>query len=99
MNSSGRSQISTLRSVRSPGSEDEQAARDRLAELRAIRDAAQEHVERLGGAGATVTVNAASDWPRLTLEERRALVRATVDRVIVGPGRGVDRATVHLLGH
>lgn len=68
-----------------------------MAELRAIRDAAQEHVERLGGAGATV--NASSDWPRLTLEERRALVRATVDRVIVGPGRGVDRATVHLLGH
>lgn len=80
------------------GFEDEQAARERLAQLREARDTAQEHVERLGGVGATLSVSAASDWPRLTLEERRALIRATVARVVVGPGRGVERATVQLLG-
>jgi len=80
------------------GFEDEQAARERLTALRTERDAAQERVDRLGGAGAAVTVNAATDWPRLTLDERRALIRATVDRVVVGPGRGLERVTVQLFG-
>jgi len=80
------------------GFEDEDGARDRLTALRTARDAAQEHVDRLGGPRAAVTVNAARDWPRLTLDERRALIRATVDRVVVEPGRGVERAVVHLFG-
>ncbi len=80
------------------GFEDEQAARDRLAALRTARDQAQERVDRLGGARAAVTVNAATDWALLTLDERRALVRATIARVDVAPGRGLDRTTVHLLG-
>lgn len=80
------------------GFEEEQAARDRLTALRVARDQAQEKVDRLGGPRTAVTVNAASDWSRLTLDERRALIRATVERVTVGPGRGASRVTVHLLG-
>lgn len=79
------------------GFEDEAAARDRLSELRAARDAAHEQLERLGGTRA-VTVNAAVDWDRLTLAERRDLIRATVERVTVGSGRGAGRVTVKLHG-
>ena len=80
------------------GFEDEAAARDRLAELRLARDAAQERVERLGSPAATLTVNAEVDWPKLTLDERRALIRATLQRVVVAPGRGLERVSVHLAG-
>lgn len=79
------------------GFEDEAAARDRLAELRQARDAAQERVDRLSGTSASITINAAIDWDRLTLSERRDLVRATVERVTVVPGRGAERVTVELL--
>jgi Recombinase zinc beta ribbon domain len=80
------------------GLEDETAARERLAELRQARDTAQERVDQLGGTRATVTLNAATDWDRLTLGERRALIRATVDRVEIAPGRGPGRVTVKLVG-
>jgi len=76
---------------------DESAAMERLSQLRVARDEARERVERLGGAGTTVTVNAA-DWDRLNLDEQRALVRATCERVTVAPGRGADRITVELFG-
>lgn len=77
---------------------DEQAARDRLDEFRAARDQAQERVDHLGGQRSIVTINAAEDWDRLSLEARRALVRATVDQVRVAPGRGNERVTVELVG-
>jgi hypothetical protein len=80
------------------GLEDETAARERLAELRQERDAAQERVDRLGGQRATVVLNAADDWERLSLDARRALIRATVERVSVGPGRGKSRVSVELVG-
>ncbi len=80
------------------GFEDETAARERLAELRATRDAAQDRLDQLGGAAAAVTVNAAADWDRLSLDEQRDLIRAVVDRVTVAPGRSADRVTVQLVG-
>lgn len=80
------------------GFEGEQAARDRIAELRTARDEAQARVDHLRGAGTAVTVNASADWSLLTIDERRALIRATIARVVVAPGRGVQRATVHLVG-
>ena len=41
-----------------------------------------------------VTVTA-GDWPRLTVDERRALIRATIAEAVVAPGgRGADRITV-----
>ena len=71
---------------------------NKLAELRQARDDAQTHVDQLGGHRAVVSVSAATDWDRLTLDEQRALIRATVHRVTVAPGRGADRVTVHLVG-
>jgi DNA invertase Pin-like site-specific DNA recombinase len=80
------------------GFEDETATRARLAELRLARDGAQERLDRLGGQRAAVTINAAADWDRLSLDARRDLIRATVERVSVAPGRGVGRVTVELVG-
>jgi site-specific DNA recombinase len=81
------------------GLEDETAARERLAELRGVRDQAQDRVDHLGGGlRPAITINAAADWARLSLDARRALIRATVDRVLVAPGRGAERATVELVG-
>jgi site-specific DNA recombinase len=72
---------------------DEPAARERLLELRAARDEAQAQRDQVGG-GAGVTIDANADWDRLTLDERRALIRATIDRAVVGPGRGPERITI-----
>jgi hypothetical protein len=49
----------------------------------------------IGYAGLRVTVNADADWERLTLDERRALIRATVARAMVRPGRGAGRIEIH----
>jgi hypothetical protein len=54
--------------------------------------------EHLGGQASVATVNAARDWDRLTLGERRGLVRAVVARVLVAPGRGAGRVRVELVG-
>jgi DNA invertase Pin-like site-specific DNA recombinase len=80
------------------GLEGETAAQQRLFELRELRDAAQQHVDQLGGHRAATTISAATDWDRLTVGERRALIQATVERVRVRPGRGADRVTVELFG-
>ena len=77
--------------------EDEQATRDRLTELRDVRDRAQERVDHLRGSRSALTVNAARDWDRLSLEARRALVRAVVAEARVAPGRGTDRIAVELV--
>jgi hypothetical protein len=74
----------------------EPAARRRLAAATERRDKARETADRLGGAGGAVVVTGWDD--RLTHAERRALIRATVDRVDVAPGRGAKRVTVHLFG-
>jgi hypothetical protein len=75
---------------------DEPAARQRLVELREARDTAQARVDQLGRARPAITLNGAEDWERLTLSERRGLIRATVDRATVGPGRGASRLAVEL---
>lgn len=76
---------------------DEVAAMERLSALRNARDGARERLAQLGGAGVTLTVGA-GDWERLTLDERRSLIRATCERVTIGPGRGRERISVHLFG-
>lgn len=79
------------------GFEDEPATREKLAELRDARDAAQDRVSQLSGTRTVITISAAQDWDRLTLAERRDLIRATVDRATVAPGgRGAERVTVEL---
>jgi site-specific DNA recombinase len=77
---------------------DEPAARQRLLELREARDAAQAHLDQLGGTRPALTINGAEDWDRLTLAERRSLIRAIVARAVVRPGRGPDRVAVELVG-
>ncbi len=87
-----------LHSFGAAGLENESAAIERLAELRQARDDAQAHVDQMGPKAAR-TVNAATDWNLLTRDERRALIRATVESAIVAPsGRGAGRITVRLLG-
>jgi site-specific DNA recombinase len=78
---------------------DEGAARERLAELRRARDEARERAEQqLGGQpSAAKVINAVGDWDRLTIEERRALIRTVVERATVSTaGRGAERITVEL---
>jgi hypothetical protein len=80
------------------GLDDVAAARDRLLELREQRDQARDRVAELQAAvGPRLTV-AAGDWDVLTLAERRALIRAVLDRVDVAPGRGADRITIQPRG-
>lgn len=85
-------------SARSRGSAARSLAIERLDELRAARDHAQERVDQLGSTRAAVTVSAFKDWDLLTLDERRSLIRATIDCVTITPGRGVERIEVDLLG-
>jgi hypothetical protein len=76
------------------GLEDEQAARGRLQELRAARDQALARHDELLAASAPAISVSAGDWDVLTVEERRALIRAVVASAVVSPGRGADRITV-----
>jgi DNA invertase Pin-like site-specific DNA recombinase len=73
--------------------EDEPAAIERLRELRAARDASRDRAHELRGLRAARVVGAA-DWDRLTPAERRALIVAVIDRVVVGPGKGASRLQV-----
>jgi hypothetical protein len=79
------------------GFEDELAVHERLVGLREARDAAQEEVDQIqiGGVDVVETVSV-KDWDKLTRDERRDLIRATVERVEVAPGRGPDRVSVVL---
>jgi site-specific DNA recombinase len=99
-----------LRTFATAGLDSEPAAVERLAELRQQRDEAQEAVDRLGGSETYRLVNAATAWDEMTMHEQRALIRATVSKAVVAPGRrpwapedagaprGMDRVTVHLIG-
>lgn len=81
------------------GLEDEAAARERLLELRAARDSARERLADVRAAAtATTMLSVAHDWDALTLDERRALVRAVIDRAEVLPSdqaRGGSRLRIH----
>jgi site-specific DNA recombinase len=78
------------------GFEDVSETQKRLSELRQARDEAQARVDQLGGERAAVSVSADRDWERLSVDEQRALIRATVERATVSPGRGADRIAVKL---
>ena len=79
------------------GLEAEAGAKARLDELRAAREDARHRVEQLGGLRSSLTVTAADDWDRFSLEAQRALIRAVVARADVAPGRGLDRVTITLV--
>jgi site-specific DNA recombinase len=77
------------------GIEGEAATIERLSELKQARDDALERLEELQDIDAAAFgVDADADWNLLSLEERRALIRAVVVRVLVKPGRGPDRITI-----
>jgi len=76
------------------GLDDVQAARERLGALRDARDAARDRLDDLLAAVAPAVNVGADDWDLLTLAEQRDLVRATVERAVVTPGREADRVTV-----
>jgi len=76
------------------GLEDEQAARERLRELGAERDAARERHDDLLAASAPAVTVSAGDWNELSVDGRRDLIRAVVDQAIVSPGRGPDRIRI-----
>ena len=89
---------STLRMLCVAGMDSEPAAVERLTELRRQRDDARDRVAELGTQRRVIRIDAARDWDRLTQDERRALIVATVERVTVAPGRGQDRVSVELGG-
>lgn len=75
----------------------EPKAIERLKEATATRDAAAERVETLRRRRhATVTIDGSADWDDLTLDGRRALIAAVVERVVVHEGRGPGRLSVDL---
>jgi DNA invertase Pin-like site-specific DNA recombinase len=77
------------------GRESEPVAREVLDQLEGERDAAVAQHERLRARSKpTVAIRAAADWDRLTLDERRAVIRQTIARAVVTPGRGSDRVRV-----
>jgi len=73
---------------------DVESARERLAELKAAVDAARARVDEMSTSAPVISVNAARDWDRLTTDEQRALIRATIKSAVVGPGRGAGRITI-----
>jgi site-specific DNA recombinase len=77
---------------------DEQAARERLQELRGARDEARERHDELLAASAPAITVSAGDWDLLALDERRALIRAVVESATVSPGRGSDRISIETRG-
>jgi hypothetical protein len=81
------------------GLDDLESAQKKIAELREQRDQARDRLRGLRAAGAPARRVTVGGWDDLTLDEQRGLVRAVIDRVEVGPGRGPDRITVrpHLL--
>jgi site-specific DNA recombinase len=79
------------------GLEDEQAAQERLAELRLARDDARDEAERLRGTRASFTLDVATGWDRLTVAEQRSIIGAVVKTVLVFPGRGADRIAIEFI--
>ena len=76
------------------GFDDVDTVREKLTALREQRDQARERLADLSDAVLPTIKLTADDWDDLTLEERRALIRATIAEAMVAPGRGADRITV-----
>ena len=64
----------------------EQAATDRLRELTAVRDVKRRAAEAVSDQGVSATmIRRMGDWDQLTLDGRRAIVRACVVSITVAP--------------
>jgi site-specific DNA recombinase len=85
-----------LRSFTSAGLSSEPAAVERLSGLRQARDDAESQLRQLD-VQAEFTISADVDWDKLSRDEQRALIRATVESATVAPtGRGAERISVCL---
>ncbi len=71
---------------------------EKMTEAAAERDRWQTELDRLEPARASVSLQLDADWDRLTLDERRGLIKATLAAVTVSPGRGVERLSFQRLG-
>ena len=86
----------SIKALTATGLLNERATVEHLADLRQIRDDAQARVSKLG-TPTDLTINAAEDWDRLSLDAQRDLIRAVVDSVTVAPGGGPDRVSILLV--
>lgn len=86
---------SASRTMLGAGLEDEPTVIERLGELREARDEAKEHHAELVDAEQSLSVAVTvGDWDDLTLDERRDLIKAVIERVRVHPGRGAGRIEI-----
>jgi site-specific DNA recombinase len=76
------------------GLEGEDAAREKLRELREARDQARERHDELLAASAPAITVSAGDWNLLSDEGKRDLIKAVIGAAVVRPGRGTDRITI-----
>jgi site-specific DNA recombinase len=76
------------------GLEGEDAAREKLRELREARDQARERHDELLAASAPAITVSAGDWNLLSDEGKRDLIKAVIGSAVVRPGRGSDRITI-----
>jgi DNA invertase Pin-like site-specific DNA recombinase len=76
------------------GLDSETATREVLDELTAERDAAVDRHERLLAFTTPDLTVTAADWPDLSLDARREIIRIVIDRAVVTPGRGPGRVHV-----
>jgi site-specific DNA recombinase len=76
------------------GLEGEDAAREKLRELREARDQARERHDELLAASAPAITVSAGDWDLLSDEGKRDLIKAVIGAAVVRPGRGADRISI-----
>jgi hypothetical protein len=76
------------------GLEGEDAAREKLRELREARDQARERHDELLAASAPAITVSAGDWELLSDEGKRDLIKAVIGAAVVRPGRGADRISI-----
>ncbi|HYW87944.1 MAG TPA: recombinase family protein [Chloroflexota bacterium] len=71
-------------------------ARARLLDLQGALQQAEARLDRLRATATrtSVSLNAASDWDDLSIQGRRDLIRASIERVDVRPGRGLERISI-----
>jgi DNA invertase Pin-like site-specific DNA recombinase len=74
---------------------DAAAVRDKLASLKAEVDATEDALDR-ARRQASFSIRPGLAWDELTLDERRDLIRAVVERADVEPGKGAERVRVTL---
>jgi DNA invertase Pin-like site-specific DNA recombinase len=91
----GRTEAELDAAVRAfTGLDDVPAAQERLLALREARDHARDHLDEMRSVTVPAVTVTAEDWDTLTVDERRDLIVAVVDKASVRPGRGEGRVTV-----